>query len=150
MQTPRTTQHRKTSRQNGDRSGAAATEFAIILPVFALMLLGMIEFGRGIMVGQIVTNAAREGARQAIIDGSTNADVQTAVISNLDAQLGIDSASGGATVAITVEGGGDVSSAETRDLCTVTVSVPYEATKYTSLSFLAGSSFTGSASMRHE
>ncbi len=147
MQAPRTS---KLSREAARRTGAAATEFAIILPVFALMLLGAIEFGRGIMVGQVVTNAAREGARMAIIDGSTPTDVQASVIASLDTQLGIDSSAGGATVVLTVEGGGGLVDAETGDLCTVSVSVPYEATKYTSLSFLSGSSFTANASMRHE
>ena len=46
----------------GDR-GAAAVEFALILPVFLLLVLGMIEFARAYNVQISVTNAAREGAR---------------------------------------------------------------------------------------
>ena len=43
--------------------GAAAVEFAIILPVLLLVMFGIIEFGT-LMYDQImVTNAAREGAR---------------------------------------------------------------------------------------
>ncbi len=43
--------------------GAAAVEFAIILPVLLLVMFGIVEFGT-LMYDQImVTNAAREGAR---------------------------------------------------------------------------------------
>jgi Flp pilus assembly protein TadG len=54
------------SRNN--RRGVAAVEFAIVAPVFFLLVLGMIEVGRMIMVKQIITNAAREGARYAVLD----------------------------------------------------------------------------------
>jgi Flp pilus assembly protein TadG len=55
------------------RQGAAAVEFAIVAPLFFLMVFGMIEFGRAIMVQQVLTNATREGARYAVVDGSTSA-----------------------------------------------------------------------------
>lgn len=61
------------------RRGAAAVEFAVVAPVFVLMIFGMIEVSRGIMVKQIMTNAAREGARAAILDGATGTDVTTSV-----------------------------------------------------------------------
>lgn len=53
------------------RQGAAAVEFAIVAPVFFLMVFGMIEFGRAIMVQQVLTNASREGARVAVLDSTT-------------------------------------------------------------------------------
>ncbi|HUG68005.1 MAG TPA: TadE family protein [Pirellulaceae bacterium] len=43
--------------------GAAAVEFAAVAPIFVLLLFGMLEFGRMVMVQQILTNATREGAR---------------------------------------------------------------------------------------
>jgi Flp pilus assembly protein TadG len=43
--------------------GAAAVEFALILPVFLLIVLGTIDFGYFFFVSEIVGNAAREGAR---------------------------------------------------------------------------------------
>lgn len=43
--------------------GAAAVEFALILPVIILLLLGMIEFSRVYNVQISLSNAAREGAR---------------------------------------------------------------------------------------
>ena len=61
------------------RRGAAAVEFAVVAPVFFLMIFGMIEFGRMIMVQQVLTNASREGARLAVLDGTASSDVKTAV-----------------------------------------------------------------------
>ena len=57
------------------RQGAAAVEFAIVAPVFFLMILGMIEIGRGVMVQQIITNASREGARLAVLPDTTTSEV---------------------------------------------------------------------------
>ncbi len=59
----------RTCRRN--RQGAAAVEFAVVAPLFFLMVFGMIEFGRAIMVQQILTNAVREGARVAVLDSPT-------------------------------------------------------------------------------
>jgi hypothetical protein len=38
-------------------------EFALILPVLALLVMGMVDFGRAFYVYEAITNAAREGAR---------------------------------------------------------------------------------------
>src|SRR6266581_3486012 len=67
----------RTCRRN--RWGAAAVEFAVVAPVFFLMVFGMIEYGRMVMVQQVITNASREGARVGVLDGATTADVTTAV-----------------------------------------------------------------------
>lgn len=61
------------------RRGASAVEFAIVAPVFFLVVLGIIEFGRMVMAQQVITNAAREGARIAVLDSATTARVQTRV-----------------------------------------------------------------------
>jgi Flp pilus assembly protein TadG len=49
------------------RSGVAAVEFALVAPIFFLLVFGLIEFGRMMMVQQSLTNAAREGSRVAIL-----------------------------------------------------------------------------------
>jgi Flp pilus assembly protein TadG len=46
-----------------DERGAAAVEFALILPLLILLLFGIIEFGRGYNAKVTLTHAAREGAR---------------------------------------------------------------------------------------
>ena len=38
-------------------------EMALVLPVLALLMVGLVEFSRVLMVQQVITNAAREGAR---------------------------------------------------------------------------------------
>jgi Flp pilus assembly protein TadG len=40
------------------------TEFAVVAPVFFLMVVGFLEFGRALMVQQVLINASRVGARQ--------------------------------------------------------------------------------------
>jgi Flp pilus assembly protein TadG len=49
--------------------GAAAAEFAILLPVLLTILFGIIEFGMIMYSREVVTNASREGARAGIVQG---------------------------------------------------------------------------------
>jgi Flp pilus assembly pilin Flp len=50
-----------------DEDGAAAVEFALLLPLIVLLLFGIIEFGLAFNTRIQATNAAREGARMAIV-----------------------------------------------------------------------------------
>ncbi|WDI41324.1 TadE/TadG family type IV pilus assembly protein [Bremerella sp. P1] len=59
-------------------------EFAIVAPLFFLLIFGMIEYGRMVMVQQVITNASREGARRAVLDGATTTGVVSAVNEILD------------------------------------------------------------------
>ena len=59
--------------------GAALLEAAITIPMILLISVGIFEFGRAYQTWQVLTNAAREGARLAVINGSTDADVVTRV-----------------------------------------------------------------------
>ncbi len=45
-------------------------EFALIAPLFFLLLFSIIEFGRAVYYIQMLNNAAREGARYAIVHGA--------------------------------------------------------------------------------
>ena len=54
-------------------------EFAIVAPLFFLLVFGMIEYGRMVMVQQVITNASREGARRAVLDGATTGEVRNKV-----------------------------------------------------------------------
>jgi Flp pilus assembly protein TadG len=49
--------------------GAVAAEFALLLPMLLMILFGIIEFGMMMYGREIVTNAAREGARAGIVQG---------------------------------------------------------------------------------
>ena len=59
--------------------GAALHEAAITVPIILLISVGIFEFGRAYQTWQVLTNAAREGARMAVISGSTDTDVATRV-----------------------------------------------------------------------
>lgn len=56
--------------RNERARGQAMLEFTLIIPIFMLALLGLLEFGRAVYSVQILDNAAREGARYAIVHGS--------------------------------------------------------------------------------
>ncbi len=52
--------------------GQALAEFALVAPIFFLLLFGIIEGGRFILFYQALNNATREGARYAIVHGSNS------------------------------------------------------------------------------
>ena len=51
--------------------GQALVEFALILPVFVLLIVAVFDFGRVVWATTSVTNAAREAARYAIVHGGS-------------------------------------------------------------------------------
>jgi TadE-like protein len=51
------------------RRGQSLVEFALVMPLLLVMLLGIMEFGRAWHISQIVTDAARQGARAGAIYG---------------------------------------------------------------------------------
>jgi len=53
------------------RRGQALVEFALILPLLMLVLFGIVEFGRAWNAKQVLTDAAREGARLAVVGDPT-------------------------------------------------------------------------------
>ena len=59
--------------------GAALLETAITLPLVLLVSVGIFEFGRAYQTWQVLTNAAREGARIAVIPDYTDTQVTTTV-----------------------------------------------------------------------
>jgi Flp pilus assembly protein TadG len=54
----------------GRRGGQALVEFALVAPIFFLLLFGIIEGGRFLLYYETLNNATREGARYAIVHGS--------------------------------------------------------------------------------
>ncbi len=51
--------------------GQAMVEFALVIPVFILLMVGLFDFGRVIWVNDTLSTAAREAARFAIVHGAT-------------------------------------------------------------------------------
>jgi Flp pilus assembly protein TadG len=58
-----------------DQDGAAAVEFALLLPLLVVLLFGFIQFGTAFNTRIQATNAAREGARMAVVGIADWADV---------------------------------------------------------------------------
>jgi Flp pilus assembly protein TadG len=59
--------------------GTAMLEVALTLPLVLLIAVGIFEFGRAYETMQVLTNAAREGARVAILPGQPTDAVKTRV-----------------------------------------------------------------------
>ena len=117
MRSPRA----RTCRAAGFRghSGQSLAEFALTVPMLLLLIIGMVEFARGWMVKQVITNVAREGARLAVLPTSTQAQV-AARVDSLLTDAGINPAN--ASVTLTVcDGAGCTGQAEV-----VRVQVPYQ------------------------
>lgn len=71
-----------------NEKGQALVEFAIILPILLLIVLGILQFGMLINSYLTISNSAREGARLGIV-GGTNTDIQNVILKtspNLDSK----------------------------------------------------------------
>jgi Flp pilus assembly protein TadG len=55
--------------------GTALLESAVTIPILLLVAVGVFEFGRAFQTWQVLTNAAREGARLAVTPNSTSSTV---------------------------------------------------------------------------
>jgi Flp pilus assembly protein TadG len=55
--------------------GQGLAEFALVLPIFMVMLIGMVDLGRAIWANNSVANAAREAARFASVHGGSCEDL---------------------------------------------------------------------------
>lgn len=69
----------KSLRAWKSEKGAELVEFALTFPLLLLVILGIIDFGLLLHRVQVLTNAAREGARIAVLPGYTAANVEERV-----------------------------------------------------------------------
>jgi Flp pilus assembly protein TadG len=121
-------------------------EFAIVAPIFFLLIFGMIEFGRVVMVQQLLTNASREGARLGVLNDATSTQVKTKVVNYL----------AGAKITVTASDvnvvyATDASSPGSGESVTVTVSVPFNQVSWLpSPMFLKNKTLSASSGMRRE
>ena len=103
--------------------GTALIETALTLPLVLLLTVSVFEFGRAFQCWQVLTNAAREGARIAVLPGTSDEAVASRVETYLEG--GQLSAPGSATV--TVVRNDEISiGAGTASASTVTVGYPFE------------------------
>jgi Flp pilus assembly protein TadG len=73
-----------TRRRRRRRRGQAIVEFALILPVFLLIVFAAIEFGRAYYVMHLLASGAREGAREASLPNRTVDDVEEKIDTYLE------------------------------------------------------------------
>lgn len=134
-------------RQRPARSkGASAVELAIVAPVIVAFIMAQIEASRLGMVSQLLTTAAREGCRVAVVPGHTQSDVQTRVNAVLSGS-GIPTQ----TVTPTCPSGYTWSTAPQGTAITVSLSVPYsQVTWLGSPYYLASATISASATMSSE
>ncbi len=62
-------------RRARHESGQALIEAALTIPLLLLIAVGIFEFGRAYQTWEILTNAAREGARLAILPGPNSTEI---------------------------------------------------------------------------
>ena len=124
------------------RRGVAAAEFAVCLPVFLLLVFGMIESCSMIFLKQTLTVAAYEGARTALEENAVAADVRTVceqVLSDRRVQ--------GGTIAISPT---DFQRLPPGDYISITVSAPADSNSIIRGSFFNGRTLSSTATMMKE
>jgi Flp pilus assembly protein TadG len=126
------TVHRPRRLSYRSRSGASAVELAILLPFLGILVVGMLEIGRALVVKEVLSDAAQKGCRTAALPGKSNADVQ-ADVDDIMTDNGVT----GYSTTILVNGvAGDVATANRFDRVSVTVVVPVSNVAWTTTFFL--------------
>ena len=136
--------HRLTRPQS--RRGVAAVEFAFLaIPIF-ILLTGIWEVGRLVETQQMLTNAAREGARQAATGQLTTAQAKTVVTQYLTV-AGLPTANVNVNV-VNLTRGGDVVNAQYLDQIQITVTIPVADVRWSALGFITPASNNVSAQVQ--
>lgn len=87
---------RRARQLTRDSRGTAIVEFAIIFPLLAILLFGVIDFGRAFFLRNNLVAASREGARAgAVLDNACNGAATTTIRSKVRAYV---TSFGGATL----------------------------------------------------
>lgn len=106
-------------RRLSEENGQALVEFALVTLLLLILLVGVFEFARAWNAYQVITDAAREGARTAVVaDPNVTLDSCYSVVRHALARAGLDSTA--AQVAISGWGEGTGSPAS------VQIQYPYE------------------------
>jgi Flp pilus assembly protein TadG len=121
-------------------------EVALVLPVFVLLVFGLLECSRLGMVSVILTTAAREGCRVAVIDGNTNTDVTN----RINQILSSSNITGVTTTQVPTDCT-TVKSGDNPNTVQITLNVPYRQVSWLPTPYLFNSvTVTGTATMSSE
>ncbi len=128
-----------------NRKGQALVEFALVLPLVLLLVVGMLEFARAWNLHQTMTDGVREGARRAVLADSWPVDSVYAPMWRYVAQAGYNpsyAAMGVCTPPATSCAGTSSDFKTSGKSVTVTLSLPYKIWVLGNQSFTMKSSFT--------
>jgi len=132
------------TRRRNIRSGAAAVELAATLPLLLILLVGIWEVGRFAHVSQIVSNAAREGARLSATGQATDDQVKIAACQYLKT-AGLPDYTADRDNYVTISNvtnpGIDGSNATTLDDLRVTVSVPSRDVRWIAMNYFMSANY---------
>jgi Flp pilus assembly protein TadG len=140
----------RSRRGTGDESGVALVEFALVLPLLLLIILGIFDFGRAINYWNDAQQMANEGARWAVVDrrpggGSSLQDDIRRQASTAEFLNGSSSVTRPAKVCISFPNG----TSNVGDPVTVTVSATYQWLPFLALG-MTTTTFSSTATMRLE
>jgi Flp pilus assembly protein TadG len=125
-------------RHTGKRSGIATAEFALLVPFLVMIVMGMLELGRAMMVKTILSDAAHKAARTGIKRDKGNANIISEAI-NVMNDNGFDSTKfnpnslGSITITVTDPNGNTLSDsldAPSESIVSVQVSIPVSSTTW--------------------
>jgi Flp pilus assembly protein TadG len=120
------------------RSGIASAEFALLVPFLVMIVMGMLELGRAMMVKTILSDAAHKACRTGIKRDKGNSDIVTEAI-NVMQDNGFDTSKfnpnslGTITITVTDPNGNvldDSLDAPSGTVVSVQVSIPVSSTTW--------------------
>jgi len=114
-------------RLRGER-GSVAVEFALIVPVFLVLVYGGITLGMAMSAKSVITEAAADGARAAIgVPTASAATVAQNEAQQVLSNEGYKTPPTSVSATLSVAGSGTCGSSLTAQCVTVTISYPYSA-----------------------
>jgi len=134
---------------NRQRRGVTSIEFALVAPLFFVLMLGIIEFGRAFMVMELLNESARQACRQAIVEGTSSAQIKLTA-TNFLTSVGFDSSVAGVSVNNTPIDTIEIKTMGANTDMTVQVTVPVSSVTWVPTGFLPAGNLAGQFTMRRE
>lgn len=152
------------SRRAKPREGTTTVEVALTLPIFGILLAGLMEFSHYFMVVHMLNGAARRGALLGSYEGTTNTQVINKVQTIVSAALNTANATVSVKNAAVFDTANvnpntlnynslpdvNLPSLDTTDCFLVQVAVPYDNVALLPPFWIKNATVTGRAVMRHE
>jgi Flp pilus assembly protein TadG len=130
------------------RGGASLVEFAVVAPIFFMIVLGIIEIGRACMVTELLTEAARRGCRAGVLEGTSSSAIKQAATDYLTT-VGISGDTAGVIVNDAPVDTVDAQNMPAYTEITVLVTVPVSTVTWVPSWFLSGN-LSAQYTMRRE